>query len=224
MTRSSVYTSPIVRTREGKSSHKLGTFVQCRCGEKLAAVRTLECVNHMHVSHDDRRHGHLASVLLIRGAHTLAEDPELPNSRSHQCHPDPSSRHPSVRSSFWGFEADYLSRRTRARTSYKLKQSLVSRIVIWTASGTPNITRRGRGQQGKCARPVPLSRLFNNDSITTFIFRNSERPWKTSTPLLGHNKKRVVTKFVRVLRSAEIVSHVREASRATVQSQRVWGN
>ena len=46
-------------------------------------------------------------------------------------------------------------------TSSKLKQSLVSRIVICTVLAFSKIMRRSRVQQGKCAHPMLLSRQFN---------------------------------------------------------------
>ena len=57
MTRSSMYTSPIVLERgRGESSEQQATFVQCTSSEKLSAVSTLERVFSIDISHDDRGH------------------------------------------------------------------------------------------------------------------------------------------------------------------------
>ena len=61
MTRSSIYTSPIVFGRgERRSSDQQGPFMQSTRSEQLSAVNTFERVHCVDVSHDNRSHPNLA--------------------------------------------------------------------------------------------------------------------------------------------------------------------
>ena len=61
MTRSSIYTSPIVCVR-GESSDQQGSFVQCTRSEQLSAVSTFERVHCVDISHDKFGHPNLVAV------------------------------------------------------------------------------------------------------------------------------------------------------------------
>ena len=68
MTRSSMYTSPIVFVRSKReSSDQQGAFVHCTSNEKLLVVSTLERVYSIDISHDGRGHADLTVVQFRNG-------------------------------------------------------------------------------------------------------------------------------------------------------------
>ena len=96
MTRSSMYTSPIVFcAREGESSDQQGSFIQCARSEQLSAMSTFERVNGADFFYDNCGHPDLAGVLFRNGfdGSTLLRRCCKPNFQVHQyqTHPNFSS-------------------------------------------------------------------------------------------------------------------------------------